>query len=95
MFDGLPHRCKTDLAASQSCCGRAHVLGWSSGRQRALGRVANLRIPAPIFPSALRNVSSIRMSARVSQAKVFGALVASFPLAYVVWQTQVCAHLRQ
>lgn len=29
------------------------------------------------------------MSGGVSQAKVFGALVASFPLAYVVWQTQV------
>lgn len=29
------------------------------------------------------------MSGRVSQAKVFGALAASFPVAYVVWQTQV------
>lgn len=35
------------------------------------------------------------MVAGVSQGKVFGALVASFPLAYVVWQTQVCAGLRR
>ena len=30
------------------------------------------------------------MTRAVNQRKVFGALMASFPLAYVVWQTQVC-----
>lgn len=33
--------------------------------------------------------SAMSTAAKVSQGKVFGALLASFPLAYVVWQTQV------
>ena len=33
----------------------------------------------------------VMSSGAVKQGRVFGALVASFPLAYVVWQTQVCA----
>lgn len=42
-----------------------------------------------LVPEVLNAVANA-MTRAVNQRKVFGALMASFPLAYVVWQTQVC-----
>ena len=52
-------------------------------------RLKAFQISVLLAPEVL-NAMTNAMSRAVNQRKVFGALMASFPLAYVVWQTQVC-----